>query len=123
MRPVFIVVIEFLVIWIMLFETSLDWVSSPLFPKGSARALTHPPSRLGLPAPVHKACGLGQEDPAGVGLQAHPPPGLFCPFQTHRAAEASNVKGPVYSSNPERKGVNKIRNIHALNSLGREEGT
>ena len=65
--------------------------------------------------------------PTGMGLQAWAyPPGLLCPFQTHTATEASNVKGPVYSGNPGRKGVNKNKKkqIHALNSLeGKREGS
>ena len=35
---------------------------------------------LCLPAPIHKARVLGQGNPAGMGLQAHPPPHLLCLF-------------------------------------------
>ena len=54
MRPVFSVMIEFAVVWILVFgstETALDWVSSPGFPKGSPY---HDPCPHPLPpTPLH----------------------------------------------------------------------
>lgn len=55
LRPIFIVVIEFSVVWVKLLfnelfstEMTSDWVSSPGFPKGSPRHAPRPPPRLGL---------------------------------------------------------------------------
>lgn len=121
LRPVFIVVIEFSVVWIKLpsnklfSNKTLDWVSSPVFPKSSPYHAAHLAPRLGSPALVHTACGLGQRHPptytlgwvSRLTLSLHL---ASLPSGTQRATKASNVKGPVYSSNLERKSVNKKRN-------------
>lgn len=105
LRPVFIAVIEFSGVLIKLLLNKLFLIETtlPISPKGSP----WPPRRLDSPAWFAKLA-VWDQGPAGVGLQAWAySPGLLWPFRTHRATEASNVKGPVYSGNPGKKGVSK----------------